>query len=207
MRPFARDIVRPSATRLIGIDEDLGRFAPEDQQALARRPEPGRARTCCKVRKRSRWRPRGQAARAVNAGFYALVVTSLAAIVLSGLIVWLYVERNLVRRLVGLTGAMQRLTEGDLAVSVAEDGTDELQGAMAKAVGVFRDESERRRALEAGARAHQRGTAPPSRGTAGARWSTERTRTNAAGRGGQPRRGPRSAPRAPAGRNPNSSPP
>lgn len=88
-----------------------------------------------------------QAERAVSAGLYALVATSLAAILLSGLIVWLYVERNLVQRLVSLTSAMRRLADGELDVSVKEDGSDELKG-LARAVRVFRDESWRRRALE-----------------------------------------------------------
>ncbi len=88
-----------------------------------------------------------QAGAAVGTGFYSLVVSSLVAIVISGLIVWLYVERRVVRRLGTLSAAMRRLTDGDLDVDVADEGTHELR-AMSKAVRAFRDESQRRRALE-----------------------------------------------------------
>ena len=88
-----------------------------------------------------------QAESAVNAGFYLLVGTSLVAVLSSILIVWLFVERSIVRRLAHLAGAMERLTAGDLAVEVAEEGTPELK-AMSKAVRTLRDETTQRRALE-----------------------------------------------------------
>lgn len=84
---------------------------------------------------------------AVRIGVIVLVVTLLGAILASGAIVWLYVERNLVRRLSGLSRAMQRLTAGDLDVTVTDTGDDELR-TMAVAVNQFRDESRRRRELE-----------------------------------------------------------
>ncbi|KQZ78136.1 hypothetical protein ASD64_12305 [Mesorhizobium sp. Root157] len=84
---------------------------------------------------------------ALRIGVVVLVLTLLGAVLVSGGIVWLYVERNLVRRLGGLSRAMQRLTAGDLAVQVAEDGDDELR-TMAVAVNRFRDESQRRLDLE-----------------------------------------------------------
>jgi two-component system sensor histidine kinase TorS len=84
---------------------------------------------------------------AVQIGVFVLILTLLGAVLVSGTIVWLYVERNLVRRLGGLSRAMQRLTAGDLAVQVAEDGDDELR-TMAVAVNRFRDESQRRLDLE-----------------------------------------------------------
>ena len=84
---------------------------------------------------------------AVRIGVIVLVVTLLGAIVASGAIVWFYVERNLVRRLSGLSRAMQRLTTGDLDVTVTDTGDDELR-TMAIAVNQFRDESRRRVELE-----------------------------------------------------------
>ncbi|MFE0019343.1 TMAO reductase system sensor histidine kinase/response regulator TorS [Mesorhizobium sp. NPDC059054] len=84
---------------------------------------------------------------AVRIGVILLVVTLLGAVLASGAIVWFYVERNLVRRLSGLSRAMQRLTAGDLEVAVAEEGDDELR-TMAVAVNQFRDESRRRLELE-----------------------------------------------------------
>ncbi len=86
-------------------------------------------------------------AKAANAGLYWLVVSTLIAVVISGLIVWLYVERKVVRLLSNLAGAMQRLTDGDLLVDVKEEGSHELR-ALARAVRAFRDESEQRRSLE-----------------------------------------------------------
>ena len=88
-----------------------------------------------------------QAERAVNAGLYVLVLSSLIAILISGLIVWLYVERGIVRHLASLANAMQRLTDGDLSVEVEYEGTRELK-ALSSAVVAFRDESKQRRALE-----------------------------------------------------------
>jgi len=84
---------------------------------------------------------------ALRIGVIVLIATLLAAIVVSGAIVWLYVERRLVRRLRDLSRAMQRLTAGDLDVTVAETGDDELR-TMAIAVNQFRDESRRRLELE-----------------------------------------------------------
>jgi two-component system sensor histidine kinase TorS len=88
-----------------------------------------------------------RATAAANAGLYWLVVSTLIAIAVSGLIVWLYVERKVVRRLANLASAMQRLTDGDLTVDVKEEGTHELR-ALSGAVRAFRDESKQRRLLE-----------------------------------------------------------
>lgn len=84
---------------------------------------------------------------ALRIGVLVLIVTSLAAILVSAAIVWFYVERNLVRRLTTLSRAMQRLIKGDLDVAVAETGDDELR-TMAAAVNQYRDESRRRLELE-----------------------------------------------------------
>jgi len=88
------------------------------------------------------------AEQAVNLGVWVLVLTSLASVLLSGLIVWQYVHKGLLRRLGALTASMQRLAEGDLTVSAAIAGPPELQ-SMARAVNTFRDVSQARRALEA----------------------------------------------------------
>ena len=88
-----------------------------------------------------------QAQQAVDAGLYVLLALSLIAITLSGLIVWFYVERGIVRRLGALSGAMQKLTVGDLSVEVSEEGAKELR-ALSSAVTAFRDETRKRQALE-----------------------------------------------------------
>lgn len=88
-----------------------------------------------------------QADQAVGTGLYVLLMSSFVAIIISGLIAWLYVERGVVRRLAKLAGAMRRLTVGDLTVEVEDEGARELQDISA-AVRAFRDESSQRRALE-----------------------------------------------------------
>jgi two-component system sensor histidine kinase TorS len=88
-----------------------------------------------------------RADKAVQLGLYVLVIAVIGAVLVSGAIVWFYVQRNLVRRLHDLSGAMQRLTAGDLDVSVRESGDNELR-TMAVAVNRFRDESQRRLDLE-----------------------------------------------------------
>lgn len=88
-----------------------------------------------------------RAGRAVSVGLYVLVSSSLIAVLISGFIVWLYVERGIVRHLASLVNAMQRLTDGDLSVEVEYEGTRELK-ALSTAVAAFRDESKQRRALE-----------------------------------------------------------
>lgn len=88
-----------------------------------------------------------QAQQAVDAGLYVLLALSLIAITLSGLIVWFYVERGIVRRLGALSGAMQKLTVGDQSVEVSEEGAKELR-ALSSAVVAFRDETRKRQALE-----------------------------------------------------------
>ena len=89
-----------------------------------------------------------QADRAVSAGLLALLATTAVAVLISGLIVWLYVERGVVRRLRELAEALGRLTQGDLAVNVKPGGTHELK-ALAEAVTAFRDVSRQRSVLEA----------------------------------------------------------
>ncbi|MDP2699417.1 HAMP domain-containing protein [Thalassospira sp.] len=77
-----------------------------------------------------------------------MIALALAAIVISALILWLYVQRNLLRRLIALNTAMKRLTGGDLETPVHDTGRDEIAD-MAAAVETFRDnarEAERLRA-------------------------------------------------------------
>jgi signal transduction histidine kinase/CheY-like chemotaxis protein len=74
--------------------------------------------------------------RRLSTGVLAAVV--LASLVSSALIVWLYVDRNLVRRLQALAGSMLKLAGGDLAAPLPAAGGDEI-GRMAEALRVFRD--------------------------------------------------------------------
>ena len=65
----------------------------------------------------------------------AVVVLSLAC---SILIVWLYVGRNLIRRLTGLNDSMLAIADGNLKTPLPPGGVDEI-GRMAEALAVFRD--------------------------------------------------------------------
>jgi class 3 adenylate cyclase/methyl-accepting chemotaxis protein len=65
----------------------------------------------------------------------AIVVLSLVS---SILIVWLYVGRNLIRRLTGLSDSMLAIAGGNLKTQLPPGGVDEI-GRMAEALAVFRD--------------------------------------------------------------------
>ncbi|NIR32033.1 MAG: response regulator [Gammaproteobacteria bacterium] len=68
---------------------------------------------------------------------HALVVVVAMSLVTSVLIVWLYVGRNIVRRLTALSDSMLAIAGGRLDAPVAVKGADEI-AAMARAVEVFR---------------------------------------------------------------------
>jgi adenylate cyclase len=62
----------------------------------------------------------------------------LASLVSSALIVWLYVDRQLIGRLKALAGTMLQIADGELRVPLPAPGGDEI-GRMAEALRVFRD--------------------------------------------------------------------
>jgi class 3 adenylate cyclase/PAS domain-containing protein len=64
-----------------------------------------------------------------------IVSLSLAS---SILIVWLYVDRNLVARLTALSNSMMAIARGNLKAALPPEGSDEI-GGMAAALTVFRD--------------------------------------------------------------------
>lgn len=74
----------------------------------------------------------------------AVIVLSLAT---SALIVWLYVSRNLIRRLTALSDSMLAISRGNLAAPIPTGGNDELAG-MADALTVFRATAVERAAAE-----------------------------------------------------------
>ncbi|OKH87224.1 methyl-accepting chemotaxis protein [Thalassospira sp. TSL5-1] len=74
----------------------------------------------------------------IDASRTIMVAVIIAVIVISGLILWLYVQRNLLRRLIGLNSAMTRLASGDLDTPVIDRGRDEIAD-MAIAVETFRE--------------------------------------------------------------------
>lgn len=89
----------------------------------------------------------GEAKRAVRGGIVTIVVQSLIFLTVAGLVVWLYVQRNVIRRLTSLAGVMRRLARGDLSVPVEVSGRDELSD-MAETVRVFKEQALIKRELE-----------------------------------------------------------
>ncbi len=67
-----------------------------------------------------------------------MIGVATAALIISALIIWLYVQRNLLARLIGLNVAMDSLTKGDLETPVTDHGSDEIAD-MASAVELFRE--------------------------------------------------------------------
>ncbi|WP_022727453.1 methyl-accepting chemotaxis protein [Fodinicurvata sediminis] len=63
---------------------------------------------------------------------------AVASVVISVLIAWLYVGRNLVDRISRLSHSMKEISEGDLTADVPAGGRDEIAD-MANALSVFRD--------------------------------------------------------------------
>jgi class 3 adenylate cyclase/HAMP domain-containing protein len=67
-----------------------------------------------------------------------LIVVVVLSLVCSILIIWLYVDRNLIARLTALSRSMLAIADGNLETSLPAAGRDEI-GRMAKALAIFRD--------------------------------------------------------------------
>jgi len=74
----------------------------------------------------------------IRAAMGVQAILAVLALATAGLIGWLYVRRNLVRRMLHLRDAMRAIAGGDLDYRVAVSGHDEL-AAMAEALAIFRD--------------------------------------------------------------------
>jgi class 3 adenylate cyclase len=68
-----------------------------------------------------------------------LIAVVALTIVSSSLIVWLYVGRNIIARLIELSACMESVAGGDLKVHLPSDESDDEIGRMTKALTVFRD--------------------------------------------------------------------
>ena len=88
-----------------------------------------------------------EATEAVDAGLVTLLLQTVVVLVVAGLIIWLYVQRNVIARLKSLALVMQKLARGDLDVVVRTSGRDELS-EMAETVKVFQEQGEVKRELE-----------------------------------------------------------
>lgn len=90
----------------------------------------------------------GAAARQERRTGTALLVTAVILSLLSSvLIVWLYVQRNLINRLTALSSSMLSIAGGDLDTEIPSGGTDEIS-SMSDALTVFRASTAERMAAE-----------------------------------------------------------
>ena len=81
----------------------------------------------------------GEALALQNFSTGVMIVIVVLSLVSSSVIVWLYVDRNLSRRLTALSNSMLAIAGGNLKAELPEPrGSDELAG-MAQALAVFRD--------------------------------------------------------------------
>ncbi len=79
-----------------------------------------------------------EAVAAQRFGSSVLIGMVLLSLLSSGLIVWLYVDRNLIARLTALSNSMLAIAGGNLRAPLPAAGPDEI-GRMAEALSVFRD--------------------------------------------------------------------
>ena len=94
----------------------------------------------------------------IRSGQLILTVLSIAAVLGAALVAWLYVGRNVARRLGFLSDAMRRIADGDLNVEIQDTRGDEIadmgralvffRQATADAATARRKESEQTRTLE-----------------------------------------------------------
>src|SRR5262249_1136958 len=94
----------------------------------------------------------------IRSGQLILTVLSIAAVIGAALVAWLYVGRNIARRLGFLSAAMRRIADGDLNVAIQGTRGDEIadmgralvffRQATADAATARRKESEQTRTLE-----------------------------------------------------------
>ncbi len=73
----------------------------------------------------------------LHSGQVILAVLSIVAIIVASLVAWLYVGRNVIRRLVLLSNAMRRIANGELNIEIQDDGDDEIAN-MTRALMFFR---------------------------------------------------------------------
>ncbi len=74
----------------------------------------------------------------VQGGKLQLGIVAVVSFLAAVLIAWLYVGRNLVRRLLNVSSSMEKLAGGDLTTDVPRDGSDEI-ARMGDTVQVFKD--------------------------------------------------------------------
>ncbi len=90
-----------------------------------------------------------QAHRKVSIATAVMLALGGLACVGSGLFVWLYVDRNILRRMGSLQQAMQRLSAGDMDAEIRRSNRGDEVAAMEASLAVFRDSMLHSRTLDA----------------------------------------------------------
>jgi methyl-accepting chemotaxis protein len=75
---------------------------------------------------------------AIQTGTVVIIAVAAAGVVAALLVVWLYVTRNVLRRLLSLQRAMHQIAEGDLQAEVAGGSAKDEIGEMARTLAVFK---------------------------------------------------------------------
>jgi methyl-accepting chemotaxis protein len=91
----------------------------------------------------------GEAKTAIATATTAMLALGAATLLGSALFVWLYVGRNILRRIGNLQAVMQRLAAGDLDAEVAKSRQQDEVAAMARSLDVFREGLVRARQMSA----------------------------------------------------------
>ncbi|MDI4238398.1 HAMP domain-containing methyl-accepting chemotaxis protein [Bradyrhizobium sp. 31Argb] len=90
-----------------------------------------------------------QAQQEISFATMVMLALGIGTLIGSILFVWLYVGRNILKRLKGLQDAMQRLSAGDLDTEIHQSRQDDEIAAMGNALTVFRESMIEGRALSA----------------------------------------------------------
>jgi len=130
---------------VIALDREIDQFAATDQATSAALG--GYVRRLVEEARSLSATSAAEADRAVRTGLIVLVAQVFAAFAIAGLILWLYVQRNVATRLRNLAVALTGLAQGDLDVSIDGRGHDEISD-MARTIDVFRDQALVKQRLE-----------------------------------------------------------
>ncbi|TAI62436.1 HAMP domain-containing methyl-accepting chemotaxis protein [Bradyrhizobium sp. Leo170] len=90
-----------------------------------------------------------QAQQEISFATMVMLALGIGTLIGSILFVWLYVGRNILKRLKGLQDSMQRLSAGDLDTEIHQSRQDDEIAAMGNALTVFRESMIEGRALSA----------------------------------------------------------
>ena len=90
---------------------------------------------------------KAEADESVQVGIVTVIGLTLLSLLAASVIIWFYVQGNVVNRLAYLANSMRQLARGNLNIDVEASGNDELTN-MAKAIRFFKTEAVKKRELE-----------------------------------------------------------